>query len=172
MAELKGKSRHCLQSSRVRPNRQRPAFPPSALLHLRRVPREGRKALQYHSSVTPVSLQDLVVGEERQAPGEGGDVHDGHGARHPVRRLEEGELGHLAVGRAARLVPAAAAAHRLLALLFVLLLVILLGAESHHLQEGGRTDRRMDGGTLSDAEGGGGERERDHRHDRCCVSRP
>lgn len=89
--------------------------------------------------VTPVSLQDLVVGEERQVPGEGRDVHDGDGARHLGRRLQEGELGHLAVGRAARLVLAAAALLPL-ALLLVLLLVILLGAESHHLPADGQTN--------------------------------
>lgn len=48
----------------------------------------------------PRLLQDLVVREERQALGEGGNVHDGHGARHLGRRGEEGELGDLAVGGA------------------------------------------------------------------------
>lgn len=79
-----------------------------------------------------------MVGEERQVSGEGGDVHDGCGARHLGRWLQEGELGHLAVGRAARFV-AAATALWLLALLFVLLLVILLGAKSHHLPADGQT---------------------------------
>lgn len=71
-----------------------------------------------------------MVGEEGQAAGEGRNVHDGDGARHPGRRGEEGELGHLAVGGAAAVVLAA-----LLLVSDALVAVVLLHTESHHLLE-------------------------------------
>lgn len=76
------------------------------------------------------SFEYLVVGEERQAAGEGRNVHDGDGARHPGRRGKEGELGHLAVGGAAAVVLAA-----LLLVSAALIAVVLLHTESHHLLE-------------------------------------
>lgn len=74
------------------------------------------------------SFEYLVVGEEGQASGEGGNVHDSDSARHPGRRGEEGELGHLAVGGAAAVFLAA-----LLLVSCALVAVVLLRTESHHL---------------------------------------
>lgn len=76
------------------------------------------------------SFEYLVVGEEGQAAGEGRNVHDGDSARHPGRRSEESELGHLAVGGAAAVVLAG-----LLLVSAGLIAVVLLRTESHHLLE-------------------------------------
>lgn len=87
-----------------------------------------------HSHLSHSLFQYLVVGEEREPSDESRNVHDGYGACHLRWGGQEGQLRHLAIGRATYILPFA-----LLSFLFftTTLLIILFSTKSHHLWETG-----------------------------------